>query len=227
MCNKCCCCTFIGAILVALLSGAVYMGAFQYVMAYETEMAPRQYVYKPFKMAYKNAGPEIEKVLTFAQSLPEISAEGGDSKYGYMGLFYDNPEWLVNADEARSEIGFYYYGNFSESSRKRIEVFEYQFKELPALKVLQTHVPWRNFLSIFISIFKAYNPLINKLITKEYKGAMDDGNLPFVEYNEESWYKVSFPLGETKQAYKLTNLTEPSITEEGKKWIEKVKKDNN
>lgn len=221
------CCTLIGAILVALLAGCIYMGVFQYVMAYETVIASRMYVYKPFKMPYKNVGPEIEKALEFAQTLTEISSNPESKNYGYMGFYYDNPEWLINPNEARSEIGFYFYGNFSEQSIKRIDVFGYNHILLPELKVMQTHVPWRNPLSIFISIFKAYSPLISKLSAKEYKYVWDDENTPFIEFYEDSWYKVSFPLGDTKKAYYLTKEPIPNITEAGKNWIENVKKNNN
>ena len=81
----------------------------------------------------------------------------------FFGIYYDDPE-KVPEEKLRSEIGVSLsktdYEKFSQKNQKeKIKGIETKFKTLLSKEYIFTKIPYRNMLSIFVGIMKAYPAL--------------------------------------------------------------------
>ena len=192
------------------------MGAFQQVMPYETIMPERTFFYKPKQKNYKDLGEDIGAIIQEAKSIVEVNQSFGISA-GFMGFYYDNPNWMAEGNP-RSDIGFYMYNPSLALIQTMVEK-NYGVMKFPPTRVIQVHLPWKNMLSIFLVIFKAYGPLVEKMLEPEYASFFEHDSNPFIEHCLGNWYYVSCPIEKNTNIYRLTTYPSPKINEEGEKWI--------
>ena len=216
MCNKYCG-TFFGAIGILLLSGAIYMGAFQYTEAYLTFAKPITFVFKSYQVDYKNLGTIVKDTLAYLGSVAPLQGK----KVGYMGFYYDNPNWVEEGSFPRSDIGFYSMVKLSPEIIEQLKKDNFNIALLPESKILQVQFPWKNNFSMLFALMKAYTPIIERIHLDEYKYLWKGNGTPFIECIIGSWYYLSIPL-ENIDKFWLTPMIRPPLTLEGKSYLENL-----
>ena len=198
-------CSFIGIVLsVGIFASAVYIGAFHHVHVYESTIPNRTFFYKNYKKAYINLADDIQSNMKFIQSNSMLC-----NKTEFMGLYYDNPNQIDQDNLPRSTIGFYTTGNISSNTIDEIISQGYIPVKLNSTKAVQTYIQWRYPYSIWVVILKLYNPLLKTLLQR-YTNLLGK-DIPYVEYVSQGSFIVSYPIGEERSQYILTNVTASKI----------------
>ncbi len=155
-------------VITVPLSFATYMGVFNSLVVSEVQKGPYYLVYKKNKGAYEDLGPLFESMHKFAedQDIADVRM---------FGIYYDDPK-KVEKNSLRSEVGVILkdkgtFGHF----RKKLIRESVLFKRLKKQSYAITEFPFRNMLSIFIGIGKAYPALEEYMKAKK---GHDAGNLP-------------------------------------------------
>ena len=133
---------------------------FSGVQVVEQQYGPYQLVYLEQKGDYANTGKTIQKVTQKLKSM--------DIPYQKtFGIYLDNPK-LVIKENLRAEVGAI-VDTKDPAMWTKIKEQGLLHKGLPPMHYYKTEVPYRNFLSIFVGISKAYPALEKYRKEKNYR----------------------------------------------------------
>ena len=148
--------------ILFVVSYLAYLGAFQEMKISERELGPYRVIYKKHQGAYSDTNDLFTEFSQWKLKQNLSSAH-------LMGVYYDDPA-QIDESKLRSEIGL----SLSETDYKRLSnIFasEFHFKQIPPRRYTMTTFPYKNMLSIFLGLGKAY-PALNDYIKE--KGYPDD-----------------------------------------------------
>ena len=141
----------LASFLVIALGFSAYMGAFSSVHVKEGEFGPYSFFYKPFIGPYEEVGPLFQEVHEiFEKKSIEIES--------MAGIYYDDPK-TVEKSSLRSEIGAILNKADAQKHLNKLLQRGLQFKTLPRQNYISTEFPYRNMISIYIGLSKAYPAL--------------------------------------------------------------------
>ncbi|MBW0432675.1 GyrI-like domain-containing protein [Leptospira yasudae] len=166
---------------VALVGFLFYMGAFDRVQVREETQGPFYILSHERIGDYRNVG------LTFEVLQKELP-EKGFKDFKLFGIYLDNPN-EVPKDKLRSEVG----AIFAEPISKIPDGLSIELKArtIPAKKYLVAEFPLKNFLSIFLGIYKVYPKIFRAC---EEKGCDLKGKASMEIYEPLTTYKTTYLL---------------------------------
>ena len=138
----------LASLLVVILGFFTYMGAFHSVQVKEGDFGPYSFFYKPFLGPYEEVG-------SLFQEVHEIFKEKGIEVESMAGIYYDDPQ-KVEKSKLRSEIGALLSAAEAQKHLNTLLQRGLQFKTLPRQNYVSTEFPYRNMISIYIGLSKAY-----------------------------------------------------------------------
>ncbi len=182
--------------LLMLCGFAWYMGLFLSLEVKETSKGPWYLLYQKYQGDYAKIGPLFEKIRAFAD-------KEGIAYEAMFGIYYDDPKKTAK-EKLRAEAGLMldaegfalYQKNFAKSLIDHKPIF---FKELPLRDYIAVHFPFRNMLSIWLGVLKAYPTLDKYAKQKGY---------PEYEYKEKD-YQKNFAMEIYEKEYTCYLLPKP------------------
>ena len=163
-----------------LLGGALaylgYLGTFQKMKVSQDSFGPYHLIYKTHKGPYEEVVKVYEEMRRYQEEM-KIDSEI------MFGIYYDDPD-KVEKSKLRSEIGFVLSKKVYKKLQAENQDENIKFKSIPNRKYVFTTFPYKNMVSIFIGVSKAYPAL------KEY---LKSKNYPEYEY-KETGYENSYAL---------------------------------
>lgn len=151
-------------LLSLTLTSMIYMGVFKELRITESEHGPYYLAYKKHQGPYKEVGAVLGEVHAFINKQ--------EVKYLSMfGIYYDDPS-IAKESKLRSEVGVILEASvFKKLKASPLAKTKFlQFKRLPRYRYATTEFPYRNMLSIYIGLLKAY-PILEQHVkeTENYK----------------------------------------------------------
>ena len=140
------------AVLTVPLTFAFYMGLFDTLEVQEEMRGPYHLIYKRNVGPYKELGPLFQEMykLVEDQSIAEIKL---------YGIYYDHPE-KVEVAKLRSEVGVIIETRQDlRRLQENIKTKGVLYRQLGQHNYALTHFPYKNMLSIYMGLAKAYPQL--------------------------------------------------------------------
>lgn len=166
----------LASLLLLILGLFTYMGAFSAMRVKEAKFGPYSFFYKPFTGPY-------EKVAPLFQEVHDILKQEGIEIESMAGIYYDDPEKLEKS-KLRSEIGAVLSKKNFQRYRSKLLRRGLQLRILPRQNYVSTEFPYRNIISVYLGVSKAY-PAIKKYTSEK--------RYPEYRYKKEG-YKDSFAM---------------------------------
>ncbi len=165
-------------LIVMVVAGLYYLGAFLPVEFTKQEMGPYKYVYEEYVGDYSKVGPVMTKVYN------DLTADGIEATRG-IGIYFDDPK-TVAKEKLRSEVG----SIIEEKDYAKLEALgdKYKIKVLPKDYYLIAEFPFKNQLSIIVGVIKVYPVLAEYLQKNGY--AMSEA----IEIYEMSVQKITYAM---------------------------------
>jgi DNA gyrase inhibitor GyrI len=140
------------SLILLLLVILAWLGAFKKVHVYAARQGGETLVYEAIKGDYRQSAAAMDRI--YYRLLNEDKIE----TYKGFGIYYDDPK-KVSKDKLRSEAGCI----LEPAHKDKTEILaeKYQVKVFPEGDYLVAEFPYKNKLSIFMSIAKVY-PALNK-----------------------------------------------------------------
>ncbi len=160
-------------LIVCFLAFLSYMGAFQNVVFENTKNKEYVLVYKTHVGDYAQSGKAMDDIFKWLLD-NKIKATKG------FGLYFDNPK-KVDKSQLRSMTGCV----LEETDYDKIELIKKKFlvKKIASYDTYHTTFPYRNKMSIALSVMKVYSALVD-YITKNDKTPMARGMLEIYNMTE-------------------------------------------
>lgn len=127
----------VAALLILLMSGAAYMGAFHRVTIEEREVGPFTLVYREVR------GNSMKQVRDVTEELDAALEAHGVTNRRPLDVFYP--------DDTPTEVGFAVEGPEAEAGVSGLDA---SVRQIPRQRSLVTEFPWRNPLSFVVGYLK-------------------------------------------------------------------------
>ncbi len=167
------------ALAVFITAGYAWLGGFSKVKAADKVQGGEILVYQKVKGEYRNTAKVMDDIYYDLLNNKNIETYKG------FGIYYDNPK-EVEAADLRSDAGCILEPADAEQTDK-LKV-KYEIKEFPEKKYITASFPYKNKMSVMMSIMKVY-PALNKYC--EEKGY--DTDTPVMEIydvpNKKIYYR--------------------------------------
>jgi len=140
--------TLFGFLIIALSLFMWWLGAFSPVEVSEGLVGPYVMVYEDMVGDYKQTGKVLDRIYQSLQNDKIATTKG-------FGIYYDNPE-KVPAAKLRSRVGCI----IEEKDQPTVLLqSKYRVTTFPPTQSVKADFPYKNKMSIFIGIAKAYPAL--------------------------------------------------------------------
>ncbi len=136
-----------------------YLGGFTKMVVDEQELGPFYYMYKSHKGSYKKLGPLFQEMYALSKKIKFDTNKK-------IGVYYDDPE-KIPAEQLRAEVGISLSPKEFETNKKDSNFDKFQFREIPKANYAHTTFPFKNHLSIYVALSKAY-PALEKYLKEHH-----------------------------------------------------------
>ena len=133
------------------ISFLAYMGLFKSMEVKSSEFGPYSFFYKPFLGPYEEVGPIFKDIR-------EVLKKQNIKIESMAGIYYDDPK-KIEAKNLRSEVGAILSKEEAQKHQSKLLGKSLKFKRLPRQNYISTEFPFRNMISVYIGIKKAYSAL--------------------------------------------------------------------
>eukprot|EP00331_Platyophrya_macrostoma_P018957 CAMPEP_0176466790 /NCGR_PEP_ID=MMETSP0127-20121128/38104_1 /TAXON_ID=938130 /ORGANISM="Platyophrya macrostoma, Strain WH" /LENGTH=171 /DNA_ID=CAMNT_0017860029 /DNA_START=25 /DNA_END=540 /DNA_ORIENTATION=+ len=136
-----------------------------------------------------------------------------------FGVFYDDPNMIVDQNKCRASVGIYIEPNEITKAQGFAAVHKnYHFRELPETNAVRSTFPYKNMLSIFWVVKKVFPAMMNYLVQEKLVENLDDEMYGIFEnYHWATPHKYSeilIPYGKRVKLDKLTTIPSPTLKPE-------------
>ena len=140
------------SLIILILLMLAWLGAFKKVHVYAARQGGETLVYETIKGDYRQSAAAMNRIYYRLLNEDKIETFKG------FGIYYDNPK-KVSKDQLRSEAGCILPP--ADVAKSEALAGKYQLKVFTEADYLVAEFPYKNKLSIFMSIAKVY-PALNK-----------------------------------------------------------------
>ena len=194
----------LGVVFLAIALGIWYFKKkyYQEFVFTEKTFEPSVYYYKDTKMHYHNLLPVY---ATLDDLFKEFQLTKSAKK---LCIFFDSPVKVENPELCRSCIGFIADRKLTEDEEKQIKESGYKKAEFTSWKGVTTQMPSADRIAVVFGTMRAYPALFKYVGSNKHKyGPI--ANTPVIEIHGERSITYSFPIGEEKKMFLLTNFPKP------------------
>jgi len=149
---------FFAVDFILLVGFLNHLGIFKKVEVIEKEVGPFEFIYKDYVGDYSKSGPIFDEVYK-TLIINNINTTKG------LGLYYDNPQ-TTPKEKCRAKVGVV----LKEEDYQKFESIKDQYGRMTVekTKAITTEFPYKNKMSFFIGVIKAYPTLMKYAQEKGY-----------------------------------------------------------
>jgi len=168
----------------------LYLGFFSKITVQSAVKGPYHIAYVEYTGPYSGVGPSFELVEKYLR-------DEGVGVLAHAGMYFDNPEYVAES-KLRSHAG----AVISEKDYSRLQLQkkgDFLLKILPQSEYVFTRFPFKNFLSIFLGIYRVYpalNEFAKNLNYKPYRykeTGYEDSFIMEIYYSDRIEYLMNLP----------------------------------
>lgn len=150
----------ISAVIIFVFGGLLgYLGAFSKVEVKESTIGPYHLVYEANTGDYRQTGTSVDSLMKLAATKGVVPVAG-------FGIYMDDPN-EVPKEKLRSEAGIIIQPQDVEKFKGVAAPAKYRM--YPQTSAVVSEFPLKNFLSIFLGIYKVYPAIMDYMKAKNYK----------------------------------------------------------
>jgi hypothetical protein len=212
------CSGVIGFITILGLSMAGYMGFFTPLEVHQIRSQKVPFYYIETQRNYIHLKYDFFRLNKSLQKLISMS-ELEESDYNLILMFFDDPELLMNPNQARGAIGI----GLKESSANLHKILmdagkytftKFNFKMLPSTNVLEVKFIdkdlsysdglkwWQGHGSLFDHFFQNHTHIL-------YENTFKNWEVPLIEIFEKDMIRIMHPIGKERISYALSTVPTP------------------
>ena len=166
---------------------------------------------KEIRFNYKELSKQFAPLEENIKKMNESFSKG---HIGIMGLYYDNPKWLIDVNKARSSIGYMVKNELKPEDKNRIPR-DMKPVQIPSFMAMTIPLP----PILTETLYPVCTMILCSKYFKEYCQTMIDmgeKNLPIGDITTGKYQKMFIPLPNELKHFKFISLTTPELNNKGK-----------
>lgn len=151
--------------LIILMGLGVIAGIFLVYMGFHKQIVIKHKRFGKHYALYREHQAEYSKDMSrlFGELYRDIGSAFGRDKEAF-GIYYDNPQSLVDPKAARVVVGIFLAEQDMDKAKSFVtQRSDFRFKVLPDVDIVTTTIPYRNFLTFIWGNAKVCPALFNHL----------------------------------------------------------------
>jgi len=186
------------------------LGIFTQIKFYRGSFPKSEIFYLEYQGMYRNVG---EKFMNISQILDKFKLSQNEH-FSYIGIYYDNPNAIVDQTQCRAVIGILKesnYKNYPSEAEFEDYLKQKKFKKatLPDSICVASSFTLNYMIAMFVAIKKFYGSLTKNMKSEEFRRQYEISDFNFsVEVCQKNLMKFFIPTKNIQDFY-LTTLPKP------------------
>lgn len=178
----------------------------------EEQIPGGTFYYKEYQSKYADIGKHFEP---FVKTMHDLKPSYDKKHFSLVGLYFDNPKWLMDQNKSRTAIGFLAYDGLEKSDREKLSagMTGTILPPFRAMTIPMCKYGMKTLYSIYMWM------LMRVYFAKNCKPLKDEGETGIVigDITTGTRSKMFIPLPAELKKFAFISLPRPELNDEGKK----------